>query len=84
VPVAASVLLEAVFLALVGAALGTLVAWLVFDGRVVYSGSVFKLHVSATLVALGLGWGAVIAILGGVFPAIRAGKITASQALRTV
>ena len=82
--VAVSVFLEALLLALLGAALGTLVAWLAFDGRVVYSGGVFKLRVSATLVALGLGWGCIIALLGGIFPAIRAGRITAAQALRAV
>jgi len=84
IPVAASVLLEAVLLALLGAAIGTLVAWLVFDGRVVYSGGVFKLHVSATLLALGLGWGAIIALLGAAFPAVRAGRLAAAEALRAV
>jgi putative ABC transport system permease protein len=84
VPVAVSVLLEAVLLALLGAALGALVAWLVFDGRVVYSGSVFRLHVSAPLAGLALAWGVVIALLGGMFPAIRAGKIVAAQVLRAV
>jgi putative ABC transport system permease protein len=83
-PVAGSVLLEAILLALVGAALGTLLAWLVFDGRVVYSGGVFKLRVSASLVALGLAWGLVIAMLGGLFPAIRAAKLAAAEALRAV
>jgi putative ABC transport system permease protein len=83
-PVAASVLLEAMLLALLGAALGTLAAWLAFDGRVVYSGGVFRLHVSAPLVALGLAWGVIIALLGGLFPAIRAGKLAAATALRTV
>ena len=83
-PVAASVLLEAMLLALLGAALGALVAWLVFDGRTVYSGVVFRLHVSPQLVALGLAWGIIIALLGGLFPAIRAGKLPAVQALRAV
>jgi len=83
-PVAASVLLEAMLLALVGAALGALVAWLVFDGRVVFSGSVFRLHVSAPLVALGLAWGVIIALLGGLFPAIRAARLAAATALRAV
>jgi putative ABC transport system permease protein len=83
-PVAGSVLLEAALLALVGAALGTLLAWLVFDGRVVYSGGVFKLRVSASLVALGLAWGLVIAMLGGLFPAIRAAKLAAAAALRAM
>ena len=82
--IAVSVLVEAVFLALLGAALGTLIAWLAFDGRVVYSGGVFRLRVPATLVAVGLAWGVTIAILGGIFPAIRAGRLTAAQALRAV
>ena len=84
VDVAVSVVVEAMLLALLGAALGTLAAWLAFDGRVVYSGGVFRLHVSATLVAAGLAWGAIIALLGGLFPAIRAGRLTTTQALRTV
>jgi putative ABC transport system permease protein len=84
VPVAVSVLLEAVLLALLGAALGTLVAWIAFDGRVVYSGGVFRLQVSASLVGLGLAWGVAIAVLGGMFPAIRAGRLAAIQALRAV
>ncbi len=82
--IAVSVLLETVLLALVGAALGVLAAWLAFDGRVVYSGGVFRLRVSATLVALGLGWGVIIALLGGIFPAVRAGRLTAAQALRAL
>jgi putative ABC transport system permease protein len=82
--IAVSVLLEAVLLALLGAALGALVAWLAFDGRVVYSGGVLRLRVPPTLVALGLGWGAIIALLGGAFPAIRAGRLAAAQALRAV
>lgn len=82
--IAVSVLFEAMLLAILGAALGALAAWLAFDGRVVYSGGVFRLRVSATLVALGLGWGAMIALLGGIFPAIRAGRLTAAQALRSL
>lgn len=83
-PVAVSVLLEAMLLALIGAALGTFIAWLAFDGRVVYSGSVFKLHVPASLAALGLAWGVMIALLGGLFPALRAASLPAAQALRAV
>lgn len=81
-PVAASVLLEAVMLALTGAALGALIAWLLFDGREVYSSGVFRLHVSMPLVLLGLAWAVAIALLGGLFPAVRAGRIPAAQALR--
>jgi putative ABC transport system permease protein len=82
--VAVSVLVEAILLALLGAALGTLAAWIVFDDRVVYSGGVFKLRVTPGLAGLGLGWGVLIALLGGMFPAIRAGRLTAAQALRAV
>jgi putative ABC transport system permease protein len=84
VPVTISVLLEAMFLALLGAALGVLAAWLLFDGREVYSGRVFRLFVSAPLAALGLAWGVGIALLGGLVPAIRAGRIPPATALRTV
>jgi putative ABC transport system permease protein len=83
-PVTLSVLLEATLLALIGAALGVLVAWLLFDGREVYSSGVFRLSVSAPLAALGLAWGAAIALLGGLFPAIRAGRTPAATALREV
>jgi len=84
IPVAVSVLLEAVLLALVGAAIGTLMARLVFEGRMVYSGGLFTLHVSATLFALGLAWGTGIALLGAAFPAVRAGKLAPANALRAV
>jgi putative ABC transport system permease protein len=77
-----SVLLESTLLALIGAALGVLLAWLLFEGREVNSSGIFRLHVSVPLVALGLAWGALIALLGGLFPAIRAGKIAAATALR--
>jgi putative ABC transport system permease protein len=83
-PVMISVLLEAILLALIGATLGVLLAWLLFDGHEVNSGSIFRLHVSVPLAALGLAWGVVIALLGGLFPAIRAGRIPAAMALRAV
>ncbi len=81
-PVTISVLLEATLLAFAGAALGVLIAWLVFDGYEVSSGGIFRLHVNAPLAALGLAWGVGIALLGGLFPAIRAGNLPAAMALR--
>jgi putative ABC transport system permease protein len=83
-PVMISVLLEAILLAVIGAALGVVLAWLLFDGYEVNSGGIFRLHVSVPLAALGLAWGVVIALLGGIFPAIRAGRIPAATALRAV
>jgi putative ABC transport system permease protein len=83
-PVTISVLLEASLLAFIGASVGVLVAWLLFDGREVYSSGVFTLYVSAKLAALGLGWGVAIALLGGLFPAIRASRIAPATVLREV
>jgi putative ABC transport system permease protein len=83
-PVTISVLLEAILLAFIGAVIGALVSWLLFDGREVYSSGVFRLYVSAELAALGLAWGVAIALLGGLFPAIRAGRISPAAALRAV
>jgi ABC-type antimicrobial peptide transport system permease subunit len=40
--------------------------------------------VSAPLITLGLAWGVAIALLAAAFPAIRAAKIPAVQALRVV
>jgi putative ABC transport system permease protein len=82
--VAVSVLLEAIMLALAGAALGVLLAWLVFDGREVFSSGLFRLRVTLPLVLMGLAWAVAIALVGGLLPAIRAGSIPAAQALRTV
>jgi len=83
-PVTLSVLLEAVLLAVIGAALGVLVAWALFDGREVNSGGIFRLHVSAPLIALGLAWGVLIALAGGLFPAIRAARVPAATALHAM
>jgi putative ABC transport system permease protein len=75
---------EAVVLALTGAALGALIAWLLFDGREVYSAGVFRLQVSMPLVLLGLAWAVAIALLGGLLPAVRAGRMPAAEALRAI
>jgi putative ABC transport system permease protein len=83
-PVTISVLLEATMLAFTGAALGVLIAWLAFDGYEVSSGGIFRLHVSPTLSALGLAWGVGIALLGGLLPAIRAGRLPPATTLRGV
>jgi putative ABC transport system permease protein len=82
--VSVSVLFEAMLLALMGAALGALLAWLAFDGRLVYSGGVFRLRVSPSLVILGVAWAAGVALLGGLLPALRAGNLQAAQALVAV
>jgi putative ABC transport system permease protein len=83
VPVAASILAESVLLSLAGAAIGSGIAWLLFDGREFPMWWSFRLQVSPQLVALGLSWGAAIALLGGALPAVRAARLTPVEALRT-
>jgi putative ABC transport system permease protein len=72
-PVALSVLLETTTLALTGAVIGAAVAWLLFDGKhTTQARNVFDLSVSGHLIALGIAWALLLAVLGGVLPAIRA------------
>lgn len=82
IPVALSVLLEAALLGILGALIGTGIAWLLFDGREMWVLGAFELRVSPPLWALGLVWALITALLGGLLPALRAGRLTPSEALR--
>jgi putative ABC transport system permease protein len=74
-PVALSILLETTALALTGALIGAAVAWLLFDGKhTTQARAVFDLSVSGHLIALGIAWALVLAVLGGLPPAIRAAR----------
>jgi len=88
-PVVASVLVEALILALVGAFLGAAIAWIFFSGMVFSTGGglgqvTLRLHVGAPLIVLGIVWAAVIGFVGGLFPAIRAARTSVANALRVV
>jgi putative ABC transport system permease protein len=81
--VAVSVLVEALLLALVGALLGAGAAWLLFNGNQNALGTnVFHLAITWDLVRTGLIWAAVIALIGGIFPALRAARLPVATALR--
>jgi len=83
VPVAASVVFEALLLALVGAAAGTCIAWALFDGReIMVDENVYTLLVSARLAASGIAWALLLALVGSLPPAMRAGRLQVIQALR--
>jgi putative ABC transport system permease protein len=91
VPVVVSVFVEALFLALIGGAIGALIAWLLFNGHSVdtsgggFSGQViFDLAVTPALVVLGIVWACIIGVIGGLFPAIRAARLPVATALRAV
>lgn len=81
-PVALSVLLEAALLGAIGALIGAAVAWLIFDGRDMWVWGAFKLRVSPPLWALGIVWALLTSLLGGLLPALRAGRLPPFEALR--
>ena len=88
-PVVVSILAEALFLALVGGALGAAVAYLGFNGfRTAtmnwssFSQVAFQFAVTPPLIALGTAFALVIGLIGGLFPAIRAARMPVATALR--
>ncbi len=88
-PVVFSVLAEAQLLALIGAGVGGAIAWLLFNGNAFSTGGALgqialNLHVGVGLIAVGVIWAAVIGLIGGVFPAIRAARLSVADALRVV
>jgi putative ABC transport system permease protein len=82
-PVAVSVVLEAMLLAVTGALLGAAIAWSLYDGKQDAFGTVvFTLRVPPAMVAIGIIWAVVLALLGGIFPSVRAARIPIVDALR--
>jgi putative ABC transport system permease protein len=82
-PVAMSVIFEALLLALIGALAGAVGAWLLFDGReIMVDENVYPLVVSTQLVASGIVLALLLALLGSLPPAMRAGRLPVIQALR--
>jgi putative ABC transport system permease protein len=82
-PIIASILSESVSLALPGALIGALLAWVLFNGlRASPFGSSFHLAVTPSLALLGLGWALVIGFISGLLPALRAARVPVTVALR--
>jgi putative ABC transport system permease protein len=90
--VVVSVFAEALTLSIFGALLGSLAAWLFFDGNIISSSAgaggisqlVFALTLTPALIVLGIVWACVIGLVGGLFPAVRAARLPVAQALRAV
>lgn len=80
-PLALSVTLESLLLSLAGALAGAVLAWALFNGHESLSGIVFRWSVSPRLVALGIAWALALAVLGSLFPALRAARLPVSVAL---
>lgn len=88
-PIIVSVLIESVVLAILGGVVGALGAWLVFDGFrtatinwQTFSQVAFAFDVNVPLLIRGIVSAAVIGVIGGLFPAIRAARLPVAVALR--
>lgn len=88
--IVASVMLEALLLALLGGVLGGGLAWLVFNGYTVstlganFSQVAFDFRVSGALLGKGIGWALAIGFVGGLLPAWRAARQPVTTALRAL
>ncbi|MCI0547149.1 MAG: ABC transporter permease [Candidatus Rokubacteria bacterium] len=90
-PVVVSVLLEALFLALLGGLVGGALAYLYCDGATLstlnwstFSQVAFEFRVTPGLLVQGLAWALAIGLLGGLLPALRAARLPVTTALRTL
>jgi putative ABC transport system permease protein len=88
-PVVVSVLAEALLLSLVGGLIGGGLAWAAFDGYQTatmnwqsFSQVAFAFAVTPELLIRGLIYAAVMGLIGGLFPAIRAARLPVVTALR--
>jgi putative ABC transport system permease protein len=81
--VVASVMIEALALAIPGALIGLAIAFLAFDGHTITSGGIiFSSAVTPSLAVVGAVTAVAIGLIGGLLPAIRAGRMPVAEALR--
>ncbi len=88
-PVMVSTIIESTLLALIGGLIGSVAAFLIFNGFQVstlnfanFSQVVFDFAVTPDLIRQGLVAALVIGVVGGLFPAIRAARMPVALALR--
>ncbi|HUN70834.1 MAG TPA: ABC transporter permease [Steroidobacteraceae bacterium] len=83
--IVACTLCESMLLAVPGALLGALLAWLLFNGLSASPfGYSFRLDVTPALVLLGVIWALAMGFIGGILPAVRAARVPVATALRAV
>ncbi len=88
-PVILSVMVESVALAIIGGALGAALAYFTFNGFTAstinwqtFSQVAFAFSVTPTLLVTAIIWAAMIGLIGGLFPALRAARMPIASALR--
>jgi putative ABC transport system permease protein len=88
-PVVVSVMVEALLLSVVGGLIGGALAWAAFDGYQTatmnwqtFSQVAFAFQVTPSLLFRGLFYAAILGLLGGLLPAIRAARLPVVNALR--
>ena len=93
VPIMASVLVEATFLAIIGACLGALVAWGLADGNTFaatqylgpgasFNHLTLRLDVAGEHVAAGVAWACAIGLIGASLPAFRIARSSIARGLQ--
>jgi putative ABC transport system permease protein len=87
--VVVSVLLESLFLALLGGTIGATLAYAAFNGFQTatmnfqsFSQVTFAFRVTPELLVRGIIWATAIGLIGGLFPALRAARLPIAAALR--
>ena len=81
--VVASVMIEALTLAIPGALIGLAIAYLAFNGHSVTTGGViFASTVTPAIAVTGALTAVAIGLIGGLFPAVRAARLPVAEALR--
>lgn len=90
-PIVVSIVIESLFISIVGGAAGAALAYLALDGYQAstinwqsFSQIAFAFTVTPKLLATAILWAAAIGALGGFFPAIRAARLPIATALREI
>lgn len=88
-PIVLSVMIESLVLAILGGSIGATIAYVAFDGFQTstinfqtFSQVAFAFAVTPQLLVASILWVAIIGLIGGLFPAIRAARLPIATALR--
>jgi putative ABC transport system permease protein len=83
--VVVAIVVESLVLALIGAAIGSILTALAINGQQFDSQTITtQLHIDPTLIAIGIAWACGIALVSALAPAIHAARMPIAKALRDV